>query len=508
LTFSVFAANYLHLDSGDPMNILFAASEAVPFAKTGGLADVAGSLPRALSETESVSLFIPEYDNDVIGNLRLQRADDFEVRIGANTYPALIKTCQLERNFRLFLVGQDLFFARKFLYGSAAGDYPDNFHRFLFFQKAVVEFVNRRQLAFDIFHAHDWQAALIPLLIRLDPFQKRFAKTRTVFSLHNLGYQGIFPANYFTDMGVPEYLFSSEYLEFFGAVNFLKAGIVFADSLVTVSPTYSREILTPAMGFGLDGILRKYSHKLMGILNGFDDSLWNPQTDRQIYKNYDADSVEKKSFNKVKLFRELAIKADSAAPLVIIISRLEKQKGIELLLAALPDLLATNLVFVVLGTGDRILTDKLSAAAASAAGKMVFLNRFDEPLSHRLQAAGDMLLMPSLYEPCGLNQLYGLKYGTVPIVRATGGLADTVKNFDAASGSGNGFTFTNASTAELSDALHRARKDFSDPAIWRSIQRNGMSMDFSWGKTAQDYRVLYQNLLHKEKKNGGNHRGQ
>lgn len=489
------------------MNILFVSSEAIPFAKTGGLADVAGILPRKMAKTENVFLVLPDYQTGATGQAAAEVVDRFLVKIRNWSVPVIIKRISISKKFKVLFINQDLFFARKFLYGDSSGDYPDNFYRFLFFQLAVVEFVRREKFSFDIIHVNDWQTALIPMFLNIRPVEAGQKRGITFLTIHNLGYQGAFDIFYFREMGIPDWLNSSDYLEFYGMINFLKGGIVFSDRILTVSPTYAREILTPEMGFGLDGLLRKCASKLSGILNGVDDSLWNPVNDPFIFQNYSSRSLSKKQMNKTKLFEELGF-GDPRIPLVVTIARLAAQKGIELLLDALPELMKKNLFFVVLGTGDRVFEEKLKKLGAKFKTKMRFLNCFDERMAHWLEAAGDIFLMPSLYEPCGLNQMYSLKYGTVPVVHATGGLNDTVDDFDLVTQAGNGFKFKETSCADLVAAVGRALEFYPDKKTWRVIQRNGMKADFSWDRVAKNYLSLYKQSLNEEKPDGRNYIGQ
>jgi starch synthase len=484
------------------LNILFLSSEAVPFAKTGGLGDVSGILPKVLAKSENVFLMIPAYGTAEIASVQTTPVDDFAVVIGGVSYPAAIKKTIISGNFSVFFVENDSFFNREFLYGDPSGDYPDNFIRFLFFQKAALEFVRRQGLHVDIIHCNDWQTALAPLYVKLEPPASALAGCRVVFSIHNLGYQGIFPAGHFAACGLPADLFTSEYLEFYGKLNCLKAGIVFSDRLVTVSPTYAKEILQAESGFGLDGLLRKFSPKLVGILNGVDYSTWDPEVDPFIAHRYSLNSLENKKENKKELLDELGLFPGDRAPLIIMISRISEQKGVALLLTMLPLLLREDVRFVFLGMGDLSWTDEMKNMAARFPGKMSFLNRFDERMAHRLEAAADILLMPSVYEPCGLNQIYSMKYGTVPVVRATGGLADSVQEFDPRSGSGTGFRFSGSDADEAMAALGRVFHFFANAGQWRKIQQNGMSMDFSWERVAPRYLELYKNILTEEKRHG------
>lgn len=477
------------------MTILYLSSEAVPFAKTGGLGDVAGTLPRALSASETVMLLMPGYKTDAIRRSQAVIVDEFTLAIGSLTYAAVVRKLDVSPSFSACFIHNEHFFGRGGLYGDESGDYPDNFARFLFFQRAALEYVRRSGLQADILHCNDWQTAFVPLLARSGEYAASFAKSRSVFTIHNLGYQGIFPAAAFAETGLPSRLFSPEYLEFYGDLNCLKSGIIFCDRLLTVSPTYAREILAPQQGFGLEGLLNKFSPKLSGILNGVDYGQWDPAHDPFISRRYSLGALADKTANKEALFAELELAGDRRSPLVIMISRISQQKGVDLLPRLLPALLQEGVFFVLLGTGDRVLTGEISALAGRFPGRMRFLNAFDEGLAHRLQAAGDLLFMPSHYEPCGLNQIYALRYGTVPVVRATGGLDDSVEAFDPASGLGTGFKFQGNGVDAPLAAMRDALELFADPRRWRKIQENGMAKDFSWERVVPDYLQLYKNIL-------------
>ncbi len=477
------------------MNILFLTSEAVPFAKTGGLGDVSGVLPKVLAKSEDVSLMLPDYMTESIARLQPAPIAEFALRIGTEIYPAVIKKAEISKKFSLYFIANERFFGREFLYGDAAGDYADNFLRFLFFQKAAMAFVGEHGLHFDLIHCNDWQTALVPLYVKLASRSSSFSRTKTVFSIHNLGYQGIFAAEFFKQTGLPDYLFSPEYLEFYGNLNCLKAGIIFSDHVVTVSPGYAREIVHAEKGFGLDGLLNKFSFKLSGILNGVDYSVWNPALDPFIGFRYAQGTLAKKRKNKQKLFAELGIAGDGRSPLLVMISRISEQKGVELLLELLPVLLEEKIYFIFLGVGDKALTERLNGVADRFHDSMTFLNYFDESKAHQMQAAGDILFMPSVYEPCGLNQIYAMKYGTVPVVRATGGLDDSVREFDPATRQGTGFKFKGPGVEEAMAAMRKALQFHADERLWRVIQENGMGMDFSWERTAPEYIDLYKKIL-------------
>ncbi|MBN2346272.1 MAG: glycogen synthase GlgA [Candidatus Aminicenantes bacterium] len=480
------------------MNILFLTSEAVPFAKTGGLADVSGVLPRFLAESANVSLIMPDYATRQIRELAPTVVATFSVRAGIHAFPAVIRKLSVSATLTIYFVVNDAFFAREFLYGDSAGDYPDNFIRFLFFQLAVLQFISDQGLHFDIVHCNDWQTAMVPLFLKSEPWSVALGRAKTVFSIHNLGYQGIFPAEVFAETGLPQRLFSPEYLEFYGKLNCLKAGIIFSDRLVTVSPTYAMEIVHADQGFGLEGLLGRFACKLSGILNGVDYSLWNPEVDPFIPFPFSFHSLEGKAKNKTALYGELGVAKESHVPLLVMISRISAQKGIDLLLKLLPELFQQEIHFVFLGIGDREWSEQLQVLAGRYREKMTFLNRFDERMAHWLEAAADILLMPSAYEPCGLNQIYSMKYGTVPVVRATGGLEDSVQEFDPATRRGTGFKFRGADVAAAAAAVRRALRFFADRDLWRQLQKNGMEMDFSWAKAVRQYIDLYKKALREE----------
>lgn len=484
------------------MNILFITSEAVPFAKTGGLADVSGVMPRVLAKSETVSLMMPGYRVEAIEKTGAKQVDEFTIPIGGGSHRASIRKFAVSEKFSVFFVGNDDFFNREFLYGGPAGDYPDNFLRFLFFQKAGLEFIRRQGLHFDIVHCNDWQTAMVPLYMKTATQAEFFRGGRSVFAIHNLGYQGIFSAAAFTDTGLPPRFFSPDYLEFYGKLNWMKAGIIFADCLVTVSPTYAKEILLPEKGFGLDGLLGKHAYKLKGILNGVDYSQWDPRVDPFIARKYTAFSLAGKKENKVEFFTRLGITQSPQVPLIAMISRISEQKGIELLLQSLPVLLQKEIHFVFLGVGDRAGTDRLQEMASRFPERMTFLNRFDEGMAHRLQAAADILFMPSAYEPCGLNQIYAMRYGAVPLVRATGGLEDSVQEFDPATRRGTGFKFAGSRVEDVLPAIRKFLHCYADPDLWQQIQKNGMAMDFSWERVVPEYMALYKATLLEEPQHG------
>jgi starch synthase len=477
------------------VNILFLSPEAVPFAKTGGLGDVAGSLPRALAGSEQVTLMMPGYATQEIRHAACETVDSFLLSGGGSPQVVVVRKAALSAGLSVVFIHNQELFGRAGLYGDDAGDYPDNFTRFLFFQRAALQFIVRKGLRFDIVHANDWQTALFPLLMRLAPVSDPLRLARSVFSIHNLGYQGIFPAAAFRESGLPEHLFAPDYLEFYGDLNCLKAGIIFADRLVTVSPNYAREILTPEKGFGLDGLLRKHARKLQGILNGVDYGQWDPRRDPHIARPYAPETLAAKRENKAALLAELGLPGSLETPLLAMITRLSQQKGIDLLPRLLPRLFQQDALFILLGKGDRSLTNDMEALAARFPERMRFMNVFDEKAAHRLQAAADILFMPSVYEPCGLNQIVALRYGTVPVVRSTGGLEDSVVEFDPAGGQGTGFKFSGNDLDGVMAAIQRALAAYADPGTWSRIQKNAMAMDFSWERAVPQYLELYKKSL-------------
>lgn len=481
------------------MNILFVASESSPYSKTGGLGDVAGILPRELSKDHKVTLMVPHYRNDGSGELEMNMVNKLNIKIGEQSFYGELYSQRISKNFRLIFVVQDLFFARKYIYGDSSAEYPDNFYRFLFFQKAIIQYLNKKKEKIDIIHLNDWQTALIPFLIKTQKNKTLNRLPRFLLTIHNIGFQGIFAKYYFEKLNVPEFYFSPEYIEYYGKINSLKAGIIYSDYITTVSPTYAREIQTKKYGAGLEGVIKKNSSKLRGILNGADYNTWNPETDPFIFQNYSMETLNKKKINKIKFIAEHRLSFDAELPLGVMISRISKQKGIEILLKAAPKLSGGICNLVILGKGEITYENKLKKLA-EISKRIKFFNMFDEKMAHQLQAAGDILIMPSIYEPCGLSQIYSLKYGTIPVVRATGGLEDTVEEYRSSIRTGNGFKFKNINSDELVRTIKKALDCFKKNKEWELIQKNGMNIDFSWKKSAKHYLVLYKKLKEGDKK--------
>jgi starch synthase len=394
------------------------------------------------------------------------------------------------------LIRRDEFFDRPGLYGGPDGDYPDNPDRFIFFSRAALDLIRALRRRPDIVHCHDWHTGLIPAyLAETDREGGFFRDTRTVFTIHNLAYQGVFPEEVMDLTGLPHKLYHWEGLEFFGKVNFLKAGIVYADRITTVSPGYAREILTPEFGEGLEGALRKRRSRLSGILNGVDEALWDPRRDPFLPANFGPGDLSGKRVCRAGLLKRLGLDAPPDTPVAGVVSRLVRQKGIDLLMACLEDLMKLGVILVMLGSGDDSYRKGLRDLQRRYPGRLSLTLGFDEGLAHLIEAGSDLFLMPSRYEPCGLNQMYSLKYGTIPVVRAVGGLDNSVVEFDSATGRGNGFKFKEFRPDALLSAVRKALAVLVDPDLRAGIQSNGMRADFSWKRAARSYIRLYRRAM-------------
>jgi starch synthase len=479
------------------MKILLVSSEVAPFAKTGGLADVAGALPRALRRLGyDVRIIMPYYlavhRQGAAGKLLKAQA---EAKVGGALRSAGLRRGRLD-DIPVYFLDYPEFFQREGLYGNSAGDYSDNHLRFGFFCRAVLAALPELDFRPDVLHLNDWQSGLIPVLLsselRSDPF---FARMATVMTIHNLGYQGLFPAPALAELGLDPGLFHMEGLEYYGQLSFLKGGIFFSDLITTVSPTYCREIQTPEFGHGFDGILKKRSHDLHGILNGIDLDFWDPATDAALAAPYCADDPADKALNKKALQQELGLEVDPNRPLVAMVSRLATQKGLDLLEAVWPRLMRRSLQFVLLGSGEEKHTAFFRKQEHRRPGRQSINLTFDDALARRIYAGSDLFLMPSHYEPCGLGQLIALRYGSIPLVRRTGGLADTVFDVDADAERGNGFVFDEASGDALLQALNRAQLRFRNRSKWENLVQRAMSLDHSWERSARRYVEIYQQAV-------------
>ena len=498
------------LPPAQPLNILLVASEAVPFAKTGGLADVAGALPRELARLgHHVSLVMPGYSTIDASRHGLATWDRLSVPTPSGPREAIVErgllpdsTLPLRQQAQIFTIRHDPYFARKGLYQEAGADYPDNLERFTFFCRAVMQLLVHRQdktqWVPDVIHAHDWQTALCLAYLKIlyvDYTQRH--SVGTLFTIHNLGYQGLFPPSDYPKTGLPPSLFTPSGLEFYGSCNILKSGLIYADCLSTVSQTYSREIQTPEFGFGLEGLIRERQDRLVGVVNGIDTDAWNPATDAHLPVGYSAMDLNGKEACKRALQREMKLPVKDV-PLLAVVSRLSAQKGLDLVAEIVPELMSLDPQLVLLGTGDASAEAQWRSLHARYPNQLGVRIGFDEGLAHRIEAGADMFLMPSRYEPCGLNQLYSLRYGTVPIVRRTGGLADTVVSYTPMAmkeGRATGFMFGEASADALLNTVLLALQVYKNRAEWRGLMQTGMQTDVSWARSAQAYEEVYRRTL-------------
>jgi len=475
------------------MHIAFAASECVPFSKTGGLADVVGALPRALAALgHQVSVYLPRY--------RQTKLTDPQTVVRSITIPyddkyrfCSVVTAGSTAGVKFYFVDYPPYFDREALYGSTAGDYPDNAERFAMFSRAVLE-ASKILGVPQVFHCHDWQSALIPIMLRtLYAEDPAFRDVATVFTIHNMGYQGLFSSDTLPLLMLPWDLLTMSKMEFFGQVNFLKGALVLSDYVTTVSKKYSHEIQTTEYGFGLEGVLRNRASTVAGILNGVDYDEWSPQTDKFAVAKYSSQDLAGKQKCKQDLLTAFGIKnVDAKIPVIGIVSRFAAQKGFDLIAQIMDRLAREEMIMVILGSGDKPYEEMFQRLNKQFPNKIAVKVAFDNAIAHKIEAGSDMFLMPSRYEPCGLNQIYSLKYGTVPIVRATGGLDDTVQNFDSRTKQGTGFKFEEYNGSALLECLRIALATYRDPAAWCAVRANGMARDFSWKASAASYVTLYE----------------
>jgi starch synthase len=475
----------------------------VPFAKTGGLADVTGALPVALASLgHQVSVIMPRYPTVERAVRSLERVhESLVVPMGSRTEYGAVWSARLARRIPVYFIEHQGYFNREALYTTADSDYPDNAQRFAFFAKAALEACRVLKLQPDILHCHDWQCALIPAYLKTTlPHDEVFASVGSLLTIHNIAYQGIFPPEVMEFLQLPPQTYSPDGIEFYGRVNYLKAGIVYADLINTVSRRYSQEIQTAEFGCGLEGILSYRGQDVYGILNGIDDREWNPASDRLIAARYTAANLAGKQVCKRDLLAAFGLAPEwMNAPVVGMISRLVDQKGFDLIESAIHRMLALDLGLVVLGTGEARYEDFLRQIQERYPGKMGVSIGFDNGLAHKIEAGSDIFLMPSRFEPCGLDQMYSLRYGTIPVVRATGGLDDTIESYDPALDRGNGFKFEAYNAEAMLDTLQRALTLYRDRASWERLMRRAMQTDFSWATSAQAYTELYVKALAKRR---------
>ncbi len=492
-----------------PISILYISSEVEPFAKTGGLADVAGAFPQLIRELgHDIRIFLPKYG--FVGDRKFNiydviRLRDIPISIGDKTETASIKSSFITNQrvkVQVYFFDLPKYFNRDGVYfdPQSKKDYPDNDERFISLCRGALETLKRLGWKPDIIHCNDWQTGLIPAYLKTiykdDPF---FNKIRTVYTIHNLAYQGVFPKSSFAKTGLPEELFNEQTgLATGDVMNLMKCGIQFADTITTVSKRYAEEITTSdEFGCGLKDLLKKRRKDLFGILNGVDYSVWDPSVDPLIPQQYTHKTIQEKVENKRELLKAFKLPVDDAVPVISIISRLVEQKGFDLLQEIAGTLLKEDIKIIVLGTGEKRYQTFLSELATKYPDKVGVKLTFDDTLAHLIEAGSDMFLMPSRYEPCGLNQIYSMRYGTIPIVRATGGLEDTVTDIDSKNGNGTGIKFGPYDSKALLQAIERALKIYRDEKTWNKAVKNAMQQDFSWEKSAKEYITLYKKILKK-----------
>ena len=473
------------------MKILFVSPEGLPYSKTGGLADVVQALPKALVEMgHEVAVLLPRYRENQIRSTLIASVT---VALGDRLRFPAIGEGQAVEGVRYFFVDDPAFFDRAQLYGDQKGDYPDNAERFAEFSRAAIELVKRVWMP-DVIHCHDWQSALVPVLLRTqhadDPAVQALP---VVLTIHNLGYQGLFPQTDLRRIGLPDRMFTMDSLEFYGKVNFLKGGLIYADYLTTVSRRYAKEIQTPEYGCGLEGVIRNRGERLVGILNGVDYAVWSPEKDTLIAQPYSAKDLSGKKICKKDLLAAFGLREeDLERPLVGIVSRFADQKGFDLIAEISDELMKEAVAIVALGTGQPEYEKLFQKLGEKYSGRVGVKIGYDNGLAHKIEAGADLFLMPSRYEPCGLNQIYSLRYGTVPVVRATGGLDDTIENYNLRTQQGTGFKFQEYDGESLLECIRAALKTYHEPKAWRALQAHGMARDFSWRSSAKEYAVLYK----------------
>lgn len=480
------------------MQIVMAASECVPFAKTGGLADVMGALPPELVRLgHQVTLYLPRY-RGVEAYLTEAKVAIRSLTVPFEDYNRFVTVIDggLREGVQLYFLDCPEMFDREGLYGTAAGDHPDNAERFGLFARAVLE--ASKQLGVpDVFHVHDWQASLIPVYLRTTYyFDPVLRNVPCVLTVHNAGYQGWFPPITTERLLLPWDIFNMDRVEHYDTFDFLKGGVVYSDAITTVSQRYAEEVQTPEFGYGLDAIFRRRAADLHGILNGVDYAEWDPATDHNIAAHYTAKSMDGKRECRRDLLHAYQLdKVPETTPIVGVVSRLAKQKGMDLVARTAPQLAQEEMVLLVLGSGEQAYETLFRELSGRWPGKIAVHLKYDNVLAHKVEAGADIFLMPSRYEPCGLNQIYSMKYGTPPVVRATGGLDDTVEEWDPETRTGTGFKFSSTDPLDLLAALRRAFAAFQDKAAWRQLMKNGMAQEFTWNKPARKYVAVYEEVV-------------
>jgi starch synthase len=475
------------------VKVLFAVSECVPFIKSGGLADVAGALPKELQGIGiDVRVILPKYQ--LIPEeykKQMKKIAEFSVPVGWRNQYCGIEELELD-GITYYFIDNEYYFKRSQMYGDF-----DEGEQFAYFNRAILDSIREIDFYPDVIHCHDWHTGMVPFLLN-EQYRgiEGYGSIRTVFTIHNLQFQGIFPKGILGDLfGLDDSYNHPDLLEFHGNVSFMKAALMSADKITTVSPTYMDEIQTAYFGEKLDGVLRKRSTDLLGILNGIDNDLYDPETDLALIKTYGPMDHKARLLNKKQLQRQFELPEEEETPLMVMVTRLTKQKGLELVRGVFHEIMATGVQLIVLGTGDREFEYFFSHMAAQYPDQCKVFIGFDEDLAHRVYAGADLFLMPSKFEPCGLSQLIALRYGSIPVVRETGGLNDTVKSYNGETGKGNGFTFTNFNAHDMLFTIDRALSYYKDTASWNKLVESVMQMDFSWARSAKIYQQLYADLV-------------
>lgn len=478
------------------MRILIASPEVTPFVKTGGLADVAGALANEYKKMGIEALIIlPLYRRikKRADKLRIEPTEkEITVPLGNDIETGRLWIGKTSEGAEAYFIENERFYNREELYGTPKGDYPDNASRFIFYCRGILETIKTLELNVEVLHCNDWQTSLIPVYLKT-LYRESLPDIATLLTVHNLGYQGIFEHTEMPLTGLGWDMFHRDALEFHGKINFLKAGLLFADVITTVSNTYAKEIMTSEYGFGLDGVLRKRAQSLYGIINGVDYNEWDPRNDPFIPANYSRKDVSGKALCKKSLQRLCGLH-ETTSPLIGMVTRLSSQKGLDLVTEALDSILSTGAQMVILGKGEERFQSFFSRLNQKYKGQISVTIDFDNSLAHKIYAGADIFLMPSKYEPCGIGQLIALRYGAIPVVRATGGLADTIVEYNPATGKGTGFSFSTYSPTELINTIKGAIRLFNDREEWQKILNNAMSQVFSWHQSAQQYLSLYKKI--------------
>jgi starch synthase len=477
------------------MKILYVSSEVAPFIKTGGLGDVAGSFPLAIREVgHDIRIVLPYYSSIKAQNIDdLKLEVDYYVDIGWKSQYAAVYSLK-RRGVIYYFIDNEYYFKRYNTYGE-----DDDWERFIFFQKAVIMMLKKIHFKADIVHCNDWHSGLIPLYIKdLSEYDPYYHNIYTVFTIHNIAYQGIYPAHILEEIaGLSSKYIVEDGLKYYDGISFLKAGIVYSDIVTTVSRTYAEEIITSEYGQGLESTMIKHKDKLYGIINGIDYEVYSPETDEYLRANYSIEAIENKKLNKLELQRKYNLPQNRDIPLIAMVTRLVEMKGLDLVKVILDELLIEDVQFVILGTGEIIYEQMFKYYQEKYPNKFSARNYFNENEAHLIYAGADIFLMPSFSEPCGTAQLVALRYGTIPIVRETGGLKDTIIPFNEVSGEGNGFVFINKDTNELLDTIKKALNIFENKDMWNLIIKNAMSTKNDWEKSSKEYIKLYEKLITK-----------